>query len=85
LYVLQPWAERQNEEERQDFLEKLRFWAADPAIEQCFSNECGVEGTSRTRRRWVQLAGAGPCDQILQIVIGAVAPQRGALFSLIVS
>ena len=50
----QPWPERQNQTERQDFLEKLRLWVADPAIELWFSDECGVEGDPRPRRRWVQ-------------------------------
>jgi len=89
LRVPQPWPERQNQAERQDFIEKLRLWAADPAIELWFSDECGVEGDPRPRRRWVQPGRRRTVpylgDHLRQNVIGAVAPQSGGLFSLIVS
>lgn len=85
--VPQPWSERQNEEERKVFLEELRVLWADPNVELWFSDECGVEGDPRPRRRWgppgkrrtVPYLG----NQIRQNVIGAVAPQRGQFFSLI--
>lgn len=89
LRVPQPWPERQNQAERQDFLEKLHLWVANPAIELWFSDECGVEGDPRPRRRWVQPGRRRTVpylgDHIRQNVIGAVAPQSGAFFSLIVS
>ena len=46
LRVRRPWPERQNEEERNAFLEQLRTWQADPAIELWFADECGVEGAA---------------------------------------
>lgn len=49
-----PWPERQNEQERQTFLERLRGWTNDPTVQLWFSDECGVEGDPRPRRRWVQ-------------------------------
>lgn len=87
LRVPQPWPERQNEEQRQEFLEQLRQWAADPQVELWFSDETGVEGDPRPRRRWVQ-PGKGRTvpylgDHIRQNVIGAVSPQTGGFFSLI--
>lgn len=88
LRVPQPWPERQNQEQRKGFLQELRLLCEDPAVELWFSDECGVEGDPRPRRRWVQpgkprtVAYLG--DHIRQNVIGAVAPQTGALFSLIV-
>jgi len=89
LRVPQPWPERQNQAERQDFIEKLRLWVADPTIELWFSDECGVEGDPRPRRRWVQPGRRRTVpylgDHIRQNVIGAVAPQSGGFFSLIVS
>lgn len=88
LRVPQPWPERQNQEQRQQFLGELRALCADPKIELWFGDECGVEGDPRPRRRWVQpgLRRTVPYlgDHIRQNVIGAVAPQRGKLFSLIV-
>ncbi len=88
LRVPQPWPERQNEEERKRFVEELRLLCADPAVELWFSDECGVEGDPRPRRRWVQPGKRRTVpylgDHIRQNVIGAVAPQSGALFSLIV-
>ena len=87
LRVPQPWPERQNQEERKQFLEELRALGEDPKVELWFSDECGVEGDPRPRRRWVQPGKRRPCpylgDHIRQNVIGAVASQSGALFSLI--
>ena len=88
LRVPQPWPERQNEEERKGFVEELRLWCDDPTVELWFSDECGVEGDPRPPRRWVQPGKRRTVpylgDHIRQNVIGAVAPQSGALFSLIV-
>lgn len=88
LRVPQPWPERQNEEERKKFQEELRALCADPKVELWFSDECGVEGDPRPRRRWVQPGKRRTVpyfgDHIRQNVIGAVAPQSGAFFSLIV-
>jgi len=84
-----PWPERQNEEERQAFLERLRGWTADPTVQLWFSDECGVEGDPRPRRRWVQPGKRRTVpylgDHIRQNVVGAVCPQSGQLFSLIVN
>jgi transposase len=88
LRVPQPWPERQNEAQRKAFLEELRALCADPRVELWFGDECGVEGDPRPRRRWVQPGKRRTVpylgDHIRQNVIGAVAPQSGGLFSLIV-
>lgn len=88
LRVPQPWPERQNEEQRTTFQEELRQLCADPKVELWFSDECGVEGDPRPRRRWVQPGKPRTVpylgDHIRQNVIGAVAPHSGAFFSLIV-
>ena len=88
LRVPQPWPERQNEAQRKQFLEELRALCNDPKVELWFSDECGVEGDPRPRRRWVQPGKRRTVpylgDHIRQNVIGAVAPQNGALFRLIV-
>lgn len=83
-----PWPERQNARERQAFLEQLRAWTTDPAVKLWFCDECGVEGDPRPRRRWVQPGKPRTVpylgDHIRQNVVGAVSPQTGELFSLIV-
>lgn len=88
LRVPQPWPERQNEDQRKAFLEELRTLASDPNVQLWFGDECGVEGDPRPRRRWVQPGRRRTVpylgDHIRQNVIGAVAPQNGGLFSLIV-
>jgi len=82
-----PWPERQNEQERQAFLERLKQWTNDPTVKLWFSDECGVEGDPRPRRRWVQPGQPRTVpylgDHIRQNVIGAVSPQTGELFSLV--
>lgn len=87
LRVPRAWPERQNEQQRQEFLEKLRSWTADPNIQLWFSDETGIEGDPRPRRRWVQPGKPRTVpylgDHIRQNVIGAVAPQSGKFFSLI--
>jgi len=87
LRVPRPWPERQNEQERKEFLERLRGWTSDPTVKLWFSDECGVEGDPRPRRRWVQPGQPRTVpylgDHLRQNVIGAVSPQTGELFSLI--
>lgn len=86
--VPRPWPERQNEEDRKKFQEQLRALAKDPKVQLWFGDECGVEGDPRPRRRWVRPGKPRTVpylgDHIRQNVIGAVAPQSGELFSLIV-
>ena len=88
LRLPRPWPERQNEEERNQFREELRVLSQDPNVELWFSDECGVEGDPRPRRRWVQPGKPRTVpylgDHIRQNVIGAVAPQSGRFFGLIV-
>lgn len=88
LRVPRPWPERQNEQERKEFLEQLQVLVNDPTVELWFGDECGVEGDPRPRRRWVQPGQPRTVpylgDHIRQNVIGFVAPQSGDLFSLII-
>lgn len=87
LRVPQPWPERQDPVERERFKRELEQLCADPSIELWFSDECGVEGDPRPRRRWVERGKRATVpylgDHIRQNVIGAVAPQTGKLFALI--
>jgi len=88
LRVPRLWPERQDEEKRKLFLEQLGGWTADAAVELWFLDESGVEGDPRPRRRWAQPGKPRTVphlgDHIRQNVIGAVCPQSGELFSLIV-
>ena len=88
LRVPQAWPERQNQEQREEFRKELEQWRNDPGIELWFSDECGVEGDPRPRRRWTQPGKPRTVpylgDHIRHNVIGAVAPISGELFSLIV-
>jgi transposase len=88
LRLPRPWPERQNEEQRNQFREELRVLSEDPKVELWFSDECGIEGDPRPRRRWVQPGKPRTVpylgDHIRQNVIGAVAPQSGKFFGLIV-
>lgn len=88
LRVPRPWPERQNQEQREQFKRQLEILAADPNVELWFADECGVEGDPRPRRRWVQPGKPRTVpylgDHIRQNVIGAVSPQEGSFFSLVV-
>jgi transposase len=88
LRVPRSWPERQNQAQREQFQQELQVLQADPQVELWFSDECGVEGDPRPRRRWVQPGQRRTVpylgDHLRQNVIGAVAPQSGQLFSLIV-
>jgi transposase len=83
-----PWPERQNQEDRKKFQEELQELSIRSDVELWYSDECGVEGDPRPRRRWVQPGKKRTVpylgDHIRQNVIGAVAPQSGQFFSLIV-
>ena len=89
LRVPQPWPEKQNQEDRETFRAELELLSADPKVELWFSDECGVEGDPRPRRRWSQPGKTRRVGylgtHIRQNVIGAVAPKSGDFFSLVVN
>lgn len=87
LKVPRPWPERQDEQLRQAFVAELKELQNDPAVELWFTDECGVEGDPRPRRRWahksdrIKVPYLG--DHIRQSVIGAVCPQTGQCHTII--
>lgn len=90
LRLLYPrkWPERQDPEKRKAFCDKVKELTQDSSIELWFMDECGIEGDPRPRRRWVE-KGSKPKspyygDHIRTNPIGAVAPEAGKFFSLIV-
>jgi len=88
LRVPRPWPERQNEQERKQFKERLESWLTNPQVQLWFADECGVEGDPRPRRRWSQPGRPRTVpylgDHIRLNVIGAVCPGQGRFFSLVV-
>lgn len=75
------------ESEREAFRGRLKEWLADPDVELWFSDECGVEGDPRPRKRWVE-KGSSPTvpyagSHLRRNVIGAVCPGSGELSCLV--
>jgi transposase len=86
LKVPQPWPDRQDEKQRQDWLESLRALLADPAVELWYMDEMGVEGDPRPRRRWSK-KGSKPRvtkngDHLRMNVTGMICPRTGEAFLL---
>jgi len=86
LKVPQPWPDRQNESEREAFLEKLREWLADHNIDIWYLDETGIEGDPRPRRRWIQQGEKGRVakngDHIRMNVTGMICPRTGEFYAL---
>lgn len=79
----------EHETQRRNFQSQLQTWAADPTIRLWFGDESGFEGDPRPRQRWVQ-PGSKPTiayrgRHLRENVIGAVCPDDGALFTVIVN
>ncbi len=86
LKVPQPWPDRQDEEQRQAFVQRLQQWLADERIELWYQDEMGVEGDPRPRRRWIQKGEQGKVtrngDHVRMNVSGMVCPRTGQFFAL---
>jgi transposase len=86
LKVPQPWPDRQDEAQRRAWLEGLRALLSDPQVELWYSDECGVEGDPRPRRRWAQRGKKARVtrngDHIRMSVCGAVCPRTGEFYAL---
>lgn len=86
LKVPQPWPDRQDEEQRKAFCEKLQTLCEDQSIELWFGDETGIEGDPRPRRRWAKV-GSNPRvtkngDHLRMNVCGIVAPRTGQAYLL---
>ncbi|MFH0958459.1 MAG: IS630 family transposase [Pseudomonadota bacterium] len=86
LKVPRSWPDGQDEEKRKSFIELIRKLLNDQGIELWFSDECGVEGDPRPRRRFAKKG-----DKIRQPyagthlrmnVIGMVGPRKGQFYAL---
>jgi transposase len=84
--VPQPWPDRQDEEKRAAFREKLRELASDPDVELWFSDEMGVEGDPRPRRRWSPKGSSEKVtkngDHVRMNVAGTICPRNGEFYGL---
>lgn len=86
LKVPQPWPDRQDEQARKAFVERLKQWLADEGIELWFCDESGFEGDPRPRRRWAKKGEKARVtkngDHIRMNVTGMVCPRTGEAFLL---
>lgn len=86
LKVPQPWPDRQDEELRQAFVERLCGYIEDEQVELWFTDECGIEGDPRPRRRFAR-KGSKPRvtkngGHLRMNVAGMVCPRTGRFFAL---
>lgn len=86
LKVPQPWPDRQDEEAREAFVERVRQWLADEQIDLWYLDEMGVEGDPRPRRRWIMRGEKGRVtkngDHLRMNVTGMVCPRTGQFYAL---
>lgn len=86
LKVPQPWSDRQDEAQREEFLKKLRSLAEDPNVELWYGDETGIEGEPKPRRSWAmkgfthRIVHNG--DHIRLTVLGTVCPRSGEFFAI---
>lgn len=86
LKVPQPWPDRQDEQLRAGFRERLRQWAQEQDTDIWFCDESGFEGDPRPRRRWdrkgrkTRVTKNG--DHVRMNVIGLVCPRTGEFFAI---
>ena len=84
LKVPQPWPDRQDEAQRAEYVCRLQKWLSDDNIDLWFSDEMGVDGDPRPRRRWAQ-KGSNPRvtkngDHLRMNVMGMVCPRQGEFY-----
>ena len=84
LKVPQPWPDRQDEPEREAYIEQLGHFLTDASIDLWFADESGFEGDPRPRRRFAKV-GSKPRvtkngDHLRMNVTGAVCPRTGEAF-----
>jgi transposase len=86
LKVPQPWPDRQNEAERQAFVETLQALQQDPDVEIWFGDESGFEGDPRPRRRWAKKGEKARVtkngDHLRMNVTAIIAPRTGHGYAL---
>jgi transposase len=86
LKVPQPWPDRQDEQQREAWMVKLRGLLADADVDLWYMDEMGVEGDPRPRRRWAPIGEKTRVtkngDHIRMNVTGMLCPRTGQAFLL---
>jgi len=86
LKVPQPWPARQDETQRQLFLEQLKAYLLDETIDIWYLDETGIEGDPRPRRRWAQKGAKIRVpyygEHLRMNVTGLVGPRTGQFYAL---
>jgi len=86
LKVPQPWPDRQDEAQRQLFLERLQAYLLDDTVDIWYLDEMGVEGDPRPRRRWAQKGSKIRVpyygEHLRMNVTGLVGPRTGQFYAL---
>lgn len=89
LKVPQPWPDRQDEKQREQFRMEVSELLKDQDVDLWFADESGFEGDPRPRRRWdkkgkkTRITKNG--DHIRMNVMGMVCPRTGEFFAIEVS
>lgn len=86
LKVPQPWPDRQDEEQRQQWLVGLRALLSEDDTELWYMDEMGVNGDPRPRRRWAKIGEKARVthngDHVRMNVAGMICPRTGEAFLL---
>jgi transposase len=86
LKAPQPWPDRQDEEQRQRFLEQLKAYLRDDTMDIWYLDEMGIEGDPRPRRRWAQKGAKIRVpyygEHLRMNVTGLVCPRTGQFYAL---
>ncbi len=86
LKVPQPWPDRQDEKQRQNFLERLKVYLQDETVDIWYLDEMGIEGDPRPRRCWAQKGAKIRVpyygEHLRMNVTGLVSPRTGQFYAL---
>ena len=86
LKVPQQWPDRQDEGLRRAFVDRIRTWLSDEQIELWYTDETGIEGDPRPRRRWAERGKKARVtkngDHLRMNVTGMVCPRTGQFYAL---
>jgi transposase len=86
LKVPRSWPEKQNQEQREAFVEQLKDYLDDPEIDLWFLDETGIEGDPRPRRRWAKkgenIRQPYQGSHIRINVTGMIRPRSGDFYAL---
>lgn len=86
LKVPRSWSDLQDEQVRQDYMERLEFLLENPEIDVWYLDETGVEADPRPKKRWapkgkkIKVTKNG--GHLRMNVTGMVCPRTGSFYSL---